>query len=89
MAGETADMVCLVRPLIADPEFPNKCRDGRRDEVRECISCNVGCRGGPHRGAPIACLVNPVVGFEEKWGIGKVVPVGIIQNNVGPVPDII
>lgn len=75
IAGGAADLVCLVRPLIADPELPNKSRDGRREEVRECISCNVGCRGGPHRGSPIACLVNPVVGFEEKWGIGKVVPV--------------
>jgi 2,4-dienoyl-CoA reductase-like NADH-dependent reductase (Old Yellow Enzyme family)/thioredoxin reductase len=67
----TADLVCLVRPLIADPEFPNKAREGRREEIRECISCNVGCRGGPHRGMPIACLVNPTVGFEAEWGIGR------------------
>ena len=72
LAGETADLVCLVRPLIADPELPNKSRDGKREDVRECISCNVGCRGGPHRGSPIACLVNPAVGFEEHWGIGKI-----------------
>lgn len=71
LAAGTADLVCLVRPLIADPELPNKSRDGRRSEVRECISCNVGCRGGPHRGSPIACLVNPAVGYEEKWGIGR------------------
>ncbi|WP_132975796.1 oxidoreductase [Pseudonocardia dioxanivorans] len=64
----TADLVCLVRPLIADPELPNKAREGRLDEIRPCISCNVGCRGGPHRGVPVACLVNPVVGFEEQWG---------------------
>ena len=42
--------------------------------MRECISCNVGCRGGPHRGAPIACLVNPVVGYERRWGIGRIGP---------------
>ncbi|MGI9623674.1 MAG: FAD-dependent oxidoreductase, partial [Acidimicrobiales bacterium] len=71
---QVADAVCLVRPLIADPELPNKSRDGRRQDVRECISCNVGCRGGPHRGSPIACLVNPVVGYEAQWGIGKVQP---------------
>jgi 2,4-dienoyl-CoA reductase-like NADH-dependent reductase (Old Yellow Enzyme family)/thioredoxin reductase len=70
----TADAICLVRPLIADPEFPNKAREGRRDQIRECISCNVGCRGGPHRGMPIACLVNPVVGHEKQWGIGKLRP---------------
>lgn len=74
IADGSADLACLVRPLIADPELPNKARDGRREEVRECISCNVGCRGGPHRGSPIACLVNPVVGFEDQWGIGKIIP---------------
>lgn len=76
LVGGTADMVCLVRPLIADPELPVKARTGRRSEIRECISCNVGCRGGPHRGSPIACLVNPVVGFEEQWGIGRLEPAG-------------
>ena len=70
----TADAVCLVRPLIADPELPNKAREGRRDEIRECISCNVGCRGGPHRGSPIACLVNPTVGFEKEYGAGRIKP---------------
>jgi 2,4-dienoyl-CoA reductase-like NADH-dependent reductase (Old Yellow Enzyme family)/thioredoxin reductase len=67
----TADLVCLVRPLIADAEFANKVREGRREELRECISCNVGCRGGPTRGLGIACLVNPVVGRERELGIGK------------------
>ena len=71
LVGEAADLVCLVRPLIADAEFANKARDGRRGELRECISCNVGCRGGPHRSAPIACLVNPAVGYEEEWGLGS------------------
>lgn len=70
----TADAVCLVRPLIADPELPNKAREGRRDDIRECISCNVGCRGGPHRGSPIACLVNPVVGYEKEFGAGRIKP---------------
>ena len=74
LTNGTADAVCLVRPLIADPELPNKAREGRRDDIRECISCNVGCRGGPHRGTPIACLVNPVVGYEKEYGIGKIAP---------------
>lgn len=70
----TADFVCLVRPLIADPELPKKAREGRIEDIRPCISCNVGCRGGPHRGVPISCLVNPVVGFEEHWGAGRIPP---------------
>ncbi|MCY3562140.1 MAG: FAD-dependent oxidoreductase [bacterium] len=67
----TADAVCLVRPLIADPEWAAKAADGRREDIRECISCNVGCRGGPHRGSPIACLVNPAVGEEARWGFRR------------------
>lgn len=71
LADGTADFVCLVRPLIADPEWPAKARDGRRDRIRECISCNVGCRGGPLRGTPIACLVNPAVGREREPGVTR------------------
>lgn len=70
----TADAVCLVRPLIADAQWPDKAREGRREDIRECISCNVGCRGGPHRGTPIACLVNPVVGYEKQYGEGRILP---------------
>jgi len=80
LAGGTADAVCLVRPLIADPELPNKAREGRRDDIRECISCNVGCRGGPHRGTPIACLVNPAVGYEKEWGVGKIAKAAITRR---------
>ena len=71
LAAEVADAVCLVRPLIADPEWASKAAGGRREDIRECISCNVGCRGGPHRGSPIACLVNPAVGEEARWGFRR------------------
>ena len=71
LGNGTADLVCLVRPLIADPDFARKLHENRRQELRECISCNVGCRGGPTRGLGIACLVNPVVGREQKYGTGK------------------
>jgi hypothetical protein len=71
LAAGTADAVCLVRPLIADPEWASKAATGRREDIRECISCNVGCRGGPHRGSPIACLVNPAVGEEDRWGFRR------------------
>ena len=62
-----ADLVCLVRPLIADPYWPQKATSGVREDIRECISCNVGCRDAWGRALPIGCLVNPMVGFEEKW----------------------
>ena len=72
LAAGTADAVCLVRPLIADPEWAAKAAAGNREDIRECISCNVGCRGGPHRGSPIACLVNPAVGEEAAWGFRRI-----------------
>lgn len=71
LGAGVADAVCLVRPLIADPEWASKAAAGRREDIRECISCNVGCRGGPHRGSPIACLVNPAVGEEARWGFRR------------------
>lgn len=67
------DLAVMVRPLIADPELPRKLADGQADQVRSCIYCNVGCRGGHHRGLPMACLVNPAVGFERTHGIGRIV----------------
>ncbi|MET0656938.1 MAG: FAD-dependent oxidoreductase [Steroidobacteraceae bacterium] len=62
----TADMVGIVRALIADPELIRKSRSGRADQVRPCIGCNQGCVGGilslAHR---MGCVVNPAVGFES------------------------
>ncbi|MGQ9647541.1 MAG: oxidoreductase [Thermodesulfobacteriota bacterium] len=64
-----ADFVALGRPLIADPEWPNKAREGRDQEIRKCISCNIGCIGG-HVFADLymRCSVNPVVGHERLEG---------------------
>ena len=62
-----ADLICLVRPLIADPYWTSKAKLGERDQIRECISCNVGCRDSWGRALPISCLVNPMVGFEKHW----------------------
>lgn len=88
LSKKFADFVCMVRPLIADAELPNKAKSGRLDKIRRCISCNVGCRGGPHRGVPISCLVNPAVGFEKDHGIGKIkkakVPKKVVIVGGGP-----
>ena len=37
---DQADLVCVGRGLLADPELPNKAREGRLDEIRICIACN-------------------------------------------------
>ena len=61
-----ADMVAMGRGLIADPEWVNKVKSGREDEIRKCISCNIGCAG--HRiglNRPVRCTINPSVIFGE------------------------
>lgn len=40
-----ADAIVMSRPSLADPEFPNKVAEGRTDEIRPCIGCNMGCIG--------------------------------------------
>ncbi len=61
------DLVGAARPSIADPFLPSKIRDGRIDEIRECIGCNV-CYAHDARGAPIRCTQNPTIG--EEWRRG-------------------
>jgi len=58
------DAVALGRPLLADPDFPNKMRTGREDEIQLCGSCLQGCLARVKSGGPIGCIVNPEVGHE-------------------------
>ncbi len=59
-AGE-ADLVMLARPLLADPDWPRKAREGRASAITPCIACNA-CWGEIHRGVATGCAVNPHVG---------------------------
>ena len=63
-----ADMVAMTRTMIADPEYPNKVREGREDEVYRCIRANQGCISRVFRGLAVACTVNPVTGREGRLG---------------------
>jgi dimethylamine/trimethylamine dehydrogenase len=58
------DLVGAARPSIADPFLPNKINEGREDEIRECIGCNI-CYAHDNRNAPIRCTQNPTMG--EEW----------------------
>lgn len=64
-AGE-ADMIGMCRALLADPEWPNKARAGRADDIRRCIACNQ-CWAWISTGEPIACATNPSAGREYLW----------------------
>ncbi len=65
-----ADFVAMGRALIADPEWPQKAREGREDEIRYCISCNEGCLGNRLTDY-IGCSINPEVGRENRLGKRK------------------
>jgi len=60
----TQDFIGAARPSIADPFLPNKIKNGRLDDIRECIGCNV-CYAHNSLNAPIRCTQNPTMG--EEW----------------------
>ncbi|MCZ6894000.1 MAG: FAD-dependent oxidoreductase, partial [Gammaproteobacteria bacterium] len=61
------DFIGAARPSIADPFLPNKINQGREDEIRECIGCNI-CRSANNEGVPLRCTQNPTMG--EEWRRG-------------------
>lgn len=61
------DFIGAARPSIADPFLPAKIRDGREDEIRECIGCNI-CRAANNEGVGLRCTQNPTMG--EEWRRG-------------------
>lgn len=65
-SGE-ADMVSMVRALLADPDLVEKARQGREREIRPCISGNQGCLGGiTGLTGRTGCAVNPLAGRETE-----------------------
>ena len=54
VASGKIDAIGLARPLLADPQWPNKAQAGDLDNIRPCISCHVGCMGEVLGGAFIA-----------------------------------
>ncbi|MCG0275851.1 MAG: FAD-dependent oxidoreductase [Thermosediminibacteraceae bacterium] len=64
-----ADAVVIGRGLLADPELPNKIKEGRIKDIRPCLGCHVGCMGRIAQIKPLSCAVNPQVGREAEYGI--------------------
>jgi 2,4-dienoyl-CoA reductase-like NADH-dependent reductase (Old Yellow Enzyme family)/NADPH-dependent glutamate synthase beta subunit-like oxidoreductase len=60
-----ADLVCMGRGLLADPEMPKKAKEGRLDDIRICIACNT-CMESIFRRGRVECLVNPTLGREKQ-----------------------
>ncbi len=61
------DFIGAARPSIADPFLPTKIKEGRIEDIRECIGCNI-CVTGDTRYVPIRCTQNPTMG--EEWRRG-------------------
>jgi 2-enoate reductase len=59
------DVIGLGRPLLADPDYVNKLRSNRFDEIRPCISCQEGCMGRVQEYSMINCAVNPQAARER------------------------
>jgi len=76
------DFIGAARPSIADPFLPSKINEGREDEIRECIGCNI-CVSGYHECIPVRCTQNPTMG--EEWRRGwhpERIPPGDAEKSV-------
>ncbi len=61
------DLIGAARPSIADPFLPQKIKEGRIEDIRECIGCNI-CASADELSVPIRCTQNPTMG--EEWRRG-------------------
>jgi 2,4-dienoyl-CoA reductase-like NADH-dependent reductase (Old Yellow Enzyme family)/thioredoxin reductase len=73
LAEKKADFVGMARALLADPELPNKAKEGRADEINPCIACSkclseiLSTYRSWGKGAAAFCTVNPVAGKEGEY----------------------
>lgn len=74
LASGQADIVAMARALIADPELPNKAREGRLTQVRQCTGSNQECINRTSASLPVSCIHNPAAGHEDRFGIGTLKP---------------
>jgi 2,4-dienoyl-CoA reductase (NADPH2) len=70
IADGEADLICLGRGLIAEPDWPDKVRAGQLGDLRPCIACNA-CVDLVGRGEPARCSVNPEAGRERTWAVPR------------------
>jgi len=63
LAEGKADLIAIGRALVADPELPNKAKQGRPEDICRCLTCRT-CANGPI--GEIACTVNPAAGREAE-----------------------
>jgi len=64
-----ADLVCMGRVLLADPDFAKKAHEGRSEEIIPCIACNKGCHDRNAEDRAVKCTMNPETGRESTFKI--------------------
>jgi len=64
LKNKKVDFIAMGRPLLADPEYPNKLREGRFQEICPCVYCNNCIKTEPGQGV---CSVNPFLFREAKY----------------------
>lgn len=62
-----ADFVAIGRSLLADPDWPNKAREGRVADIRPCVACNQGCISRLFAQEDVWCTVNPETSREREF----------------------
>ncbi|MFF3062598.1 FAD-dependent oxidoreductase [Streptomyces sp. NPDC057909] len=81
LAGGTAHLVSMARPLLADPAFAAKVRTGRVNEICTCIACNQACLDRIFTDRAASCMVNPQAGREVDF----MLPLPRVRQRVGVV----
>ena len=80
-----ADFISVGRPLLADPQFANKARSGRAEDIRPCIACNEGCFQRLYSQLDVSCVVNPRVGREAMYPeVPASKPIRVLVAGGGP-----
>ena len=69
VASGKADGVVMGRGSLADPEVPNKAREGRFEDIIQCTACMQGCESRVIAQLPVRCTVNPRTGRENEFAI--------------------
>ncbi len=60
------DLVGMLRASMADPELPNKAKEGRFEDIKTCVGCLIGCSGHLAKGISATCIFNPVMTRETE-----------------------
>lgn len=64
-----ADAAIMGRASLADPELPNKAKEGKYEEIITCTACLLGCTTRLDKHLPIRCILNPKTGRENEFAV--------------------